>query len=124
MVGSIDETQDQRSVPKIWRSSFVEAIACFRSGDYRVTPRIPYVMPVSEESMVQIAEYIADYGDTLARLPDETWQRSVCLWTGSHWDVFIDLWTEEQGHSDMVLFARVFKEADGYEIYLESVYVP
>ena len=56
--------------------------------------------------------------------PDETWTTSVAQWTGSHWDVLVDLWTVESGRSDMVLHTCVAESAGGYQFKIHLVYVP
>ncbi|WP_423252184.1 DUF7668 domain-containing protein [Vibrio vulnificus] len=46
------------------------------------------------------------------------------MWMETHWDVLIDLWTETEGLSDLVLQAKVFESKDGYKYQIEMVYVP
>ncbi|HFQ4970525.1 TPA: hypothetical protein ACGUUK_004309, partial [Vibrio vulnificus] len=60
----------------------------------------------------------------LVALPEQTWDSSVCMWMETHWDVLIDLWTETEGLSDLVLQAKVFESKDGYKYQIEMVYVP
>jgi hypothetical protein len=55
----------------------------------------------------QIRRYLADYGCTLVELPEDTWQTSVSQWMETHWEVLVDLWTAEEGRSDLVLAGRV-----------------
>ena len=46
------------------------------------------------------------------------------MWYGTYWDAFVDLWTKEEGRSDLVLSARVTEVSDGISIKLHMVYVP
>jgi hypothetical protein len=106
------------------RPTFREIVESFRKGDFGLA-RVPAVEPVTPATQQQIKDYIADYGETLAELPEETWDGSVAQWMGAHWDVLVDLWTEESGESDLVLSARVFENPDGsYRIEVDSVHVP
>ncbi|MBC3881521.1 hypothetical protein H8K35_08525 [Undibacterium sp. LX40W] len=82
------------------------------------------VLEVSNETAAQIKGYIADYGCTLIELPPESWDTSVCIFMKSYWSVMIDLWTKEEGPSDLVLSAHVFEVENGYSIKIELVYVP
>jgi hypothetical protein len=108
-----------------WRPTFREIISAFVDGDYALARGVSSVAEVSAATARQIAEYIADYGETLAPLPDDTWTTSVAQWTGTdHWDVLVDLWTVESGASDLVLGARVFETDDGFRIEIGLVYVP
>lgn len=68
--------------------------------------------------------YVTDYGATLVELPDESWETSASQWMAGHWEVLVDLWTAEEGRSDLVLDARVFERGAGFEIELHLLYVP
>jgi hypothetical protein len=43
---------------------------------------------------------------------------------GDHWDALIDLWTEDEGRSDLVLQVDVSEAASGYRVDIRLVYVP
>ncbi len=116
------DESEQRPIPTHWRQTFREVVAAFVAADYRLR-EIPGVEPVSTETATQIQRYIRDYGATLTSLPDETWESSVCIWTGSHWDTLIDLWTQEEGRSDLVLHAHV-TDAPVFSVKVYLVYVP
>lgn len=106
------------------RPTLCKIVQAFRNGDFDLNG-VPTVAPVRPATRKQIQEYIADYGETLAGLPDETWDSSVAQWMGTHWDVLVDLWTEESGESDLALSVRVFENADGtYRVEVDSVHVP
>jgi hypothetical protein len=111
-------------VASAWRPTLCEIVKAFVRHDYALNQCIPSVAPVSAETAREIERYVADYGETLCELPDETWATSVAQWTGSHWDVLVDLWTVESGRSDMVLDARVFETNDGLSVEIHFVCVP
>jgi hypothetical protein len=111
-------------IPSAWRPILKTIVDAFVRHDYRLADGIPAVAPVSEETAAQIRHSIQDYGATLAALPDATWDTSVCIWTGDHWDALIDLWTQEEGSSDLVLQVHVFETAGGYGVTVHMVYVP
>lgn len=101
-----------------------EIVDAFVRLDYRLADGVPGVAPVSEETALQIREYIEEYGARLVALPEATWDTSVCIWMGNHWDALVDLWTEEEGSSDLVLQVRVAEVAGGYVLNVYMVYVP
>lgn len=68
--------------------------------------------------------YIADYGATLVELPDDSWRTSVAQWHRTHWEFLADLWTAEEGRSDLVLSGRAFETEGGYRFELHLIYVP
>lgn len=112
-------------VPTIWRPALSKIVEAFAKRDYQLNNGIPGVANVSTDTATQIREYIEEYGEELIKLPDETWQSSVCAWMGSHWEVLVDLWTEGEGRSDLVLHAQVTENNEGgYTISVHLVYVP
>lgn len=111
-------------VASAWRATLGDIVRAFVANDYALRRRPNSVAPVSSADADQIREYIADYGETLIELPDDTWNTSVSQWMGEHWDVFVDLWTVESGASDMVLSVRVFEVEVGFRVEVGLVYVP
>jgi hypothetical protein len=118
-----DETA-QHPVAGSWRPSLRKVVQAFVRGDYGLSASVLGVEDVSEETREQIREYIADYGATLVELPEKAWKTSVAQWMGTHWDVLVDLWTAEEGRSDLVLSCKVYESDQGYRIALYMVYVP
>lgn len=114
----------ERPIPTSWRPTFEAIVARYAAGDYALDQRIPNVEPVSPEIAAQVRDYVQDYGATLVPLPDATWDSSVCLWMGERWDAFVDLWTREEGRSDLVLHARVAETELGTSFMIHLVYVP
>lgn len=79
--------------------------------------------PVLPDDMRRISSNIQDYGGSLVPLPKASWETSVCLWLGGHWEVLIDLFTDTEGRSDLVMHVKV-AEQDGFLVSLHDVYVP
>lgn len=113
-------SEGQQPVPLAWRPALARAAAAFASGDFTLQ-RLTGVAPTSASTSSQIRNCLADYGATLAPLPETTWDTSVCIWSGSHWDVLVDLWTQEDGRSDLVMHAQV---AASGTVSVYAVYVP
>lgn len=78
-------------IPSAWRATLKNIVDAFARHDYLLAAGMPGVAPVSEDTATQIRDYIDDYGETLVRLPPQSWDTSVCIWTGEHWDALIDL---------------------------------
>ncbi|MCL7765496.1 hypothetical protein MPF19_18930 [Polaribacter sp. Z014] len=64
--------ENELPIPHIWRSSFKEIVKAFVKGDYSLSSEIKNVNSISDETTVQIKEYIEDYGEELIELPNET----------------------------------------------------
>ena len=61
----------------------------------------------------------------LVELTPETWETSVAMWRGEHrWEVLVDLRTESEGRSDLVLHAYVVHKGDDHQVEIYMVYVP
>jgi hypothetical protein len=104
----------EKSVPSTWRNTISGIVEAFKEGDFTLTRRIAGVRPVSEKDAAGIVHNILDHGAQLASLPDETWQTSVCRWWGTFWQVCVDLYTVEEGASDLILHLRVYEEDSIY----------
>jgi len=46
------------------------------------------------------------------------------MWCGTYSDALIDLWSKEEGRSDLVLRARITEVTDGISVKLHMVHVP
>jgi hypothetical protein len=99
-------------------------VDAFVRGDFALKKRIPLVAPVPPATARQMKKYVAEYGETLRALPDDTWSTSVAQWMGTRWEVLVDLWTVESGRSDMVLHVFVSEVKTGFRIEIHLVYVP
>ena len=115
------EPTEQQLVPEQWRQILTQVANAIASGNLDVLAGAPSVEPVSEASAAQIRGYVSGYPATLAPLPPESWDTSVCIFNGSEWEVLVDLWTFEEGRSDLVLHAFV---GQGNVVRVHAVYVP
>lgn len=114
----------QRFIPTAWRPVFVEIVAALAKGDVELKSCRSGVTLAASDTSSQARNYLQVYGATLVALPEESWQSSVCIWYTSHWDVLVDLWTKEEGRSDLVLKASVSEADPGINVQIQMVYVP
>lgn len=120
----LEDGDAQKPIPSVWRGTFSDIVDALKQEDYGLAQRIAGVRPISTECAISIASNIKSYGARLTSLPEETWQTSVCQWMGSYWDVLVDLYTIEEGASDLALAARVYQEDSAYVFEVQLVYVP
>ncbi|EDP69488.1 hypothetical protein FBALC1_05333 [Flavobacteriales bacterium ALC-1] len=116
--------EEELPIPHLWRPTFKTIVNAFVQKDYELSSGINNVNPVLENTAEQIKEYIKDYREVLIELPDETWNTSVYICYGNYWNVLIDLYTEGEGLSDLVLNAEVRKNNSEYLFDIKMVYVP
>jgi hypothetical protein len=120
----VKDGSSERPIPLAWRPTLRAIVEAFVSGDFALARGISGVAPVSAKTATQIRDYLADYGATLVTLPDQAWDTSVCIWYGDHWSALVDLWTLEEGGSDLVLQVRVVEAGTAFKTSVQLVYVP
>ncbi len=120
----LKDEDNQIPVPEVWRNTFTDIVEALKEGDFKLERGIKGVRPISEDDAARMASNIENYGCRLNSLPEETWQTSMCQWMRGYWDVLIDLFTIEEGASDLVLAARVYEEDSSYIFEIQSVHVP
>jgi hypothetical protein len=123
-IPAVKDEENERPIPTVWRPVIREIVNAFVRQDYHLKTRPPGVAPISDETAIQIKNYVQQYGETLVELSDETWETSVCVWTGSQWEALVDLWTLSEGRSDLVLSLDVSEGDSGFLFEIYMVYVP
>ena len=70
--------------------------------------------------------WVRDYPATVVSLPEDAWQfadaYTVCN-DASTWYVRLDLWTAEEGRSDLSLEAEVRETPEGLVVQVENIHV-
>lgn len=113
------------SVPDVWRPTFSALVDSLVERAPTVGEGLPEVEPVPDTVREQCLSAVGDYGDVdLVPLPQKAWETSVAAWQGDHWLCLIDLWTRQEGRSDLVLQAEVREHASGFHFTVNMVYVP
>lgn len=78
-------------------------------------------------SAADIAQVIAEYGRQLVPPPVDSDPRSVVELEGfdpARWSVYVDLWTSEEGRSDLTLeLTIVDSNRDVYDIQIDNLHV-
>lgn len=111
-------------VPTIWRETLIQIVEAFKTNDLISINHIKGVQNIELEYLQEIAENITNYGETLVSLPDETWKSSQAYWKGFCWYIILDLFTEIEGRSDLILSMRVFETDGVFEYSIQNIYVP
>lgn len=122
-IEAVKDESAQHPIPAEWRVT-IAAIVHDLIVDSSGVISIPNVCPLSSEQRVRIADNIGEYGARPVDLPEQSWDTSVCQWMRGYWDALIDLFTEEEGRSDLVLSLRVTEGEGGYLFEVMSVHVP
>ncbi|CAN7716334.1 hypothetical protein LJR039_006021 [Pseudorhodoferax sp. LjRoot39] len=124
VIFAIKDEKNQRPIPTEWRGPFKKMVDLIRVNRFEEFPLIEGVSPVPFEISSAITKNIKNYGVALAELPEESWLTSACQWMEGYWDAMIDLFSIEEGASDLVLSVRVYENNKSYSYHLQSVHVP
>lgn len=111
-------------LPSVWRETLIKIIEAFKNNDLASINQIQGVQNIELEHLQEIAENITDYGEKLVSLPDETWNSSQAYWMGFCWDIILNLFTESEGRSDLILSIRIFETDGVFEYLIQDMYVP
>lgn len=111
-------------VPSAWRETLIKIIEAFKNNDLESFNNIDGIKKLNLDAIQEIAFNIIDYGETLISLPDETWNTSECSWVGVCWNVIVDLFTEKEGRSDLILSVKVFEKDGSFEFSVQDIFVP
>lgn len=96
-------------VAEFVRGQFSSLIAGVRLSDVKVSDLI--------------AQNVRAYGDQLTTLTDEAWDSSRYRWMDGYWQVLLDLSTDRENVSDLVLHARI-RDEPALHIIVDGVWVP
>ncbi len=120
----IKDPLGEHLVPSAWRKALETAVDAIAAGDFGAVSKIDGFVPIAMEDVAAIKEIVADYGSGLVCLPQSSWDTSVCSWQGSYWQLLVDLSTEDESPSDLVMFVRATEISDYYGFEITSVHVP
>ena len=121
---AVKDLDAAHAIASAWRPTLRDVVRCIAQGDYALERGVRGVAPVAMATAEQMRDYLVEYGATLVEVPDATWQTSVAQWMGTHWEFLVDLWTAEEGRSDLVLAGDVIETSAGPLLTLRGLYVP
>ena len=124
VIPTLKDEHNQCPIPTAWRRPFADIVEGLKEGDFDLVRRLQGVRPISEKDAIRIEDNIKRYGAQLTSLPEETWQTSACQWMIGYWDALVDLYTVEEGASDLALVVRVYEEGPAFSFEILSVHVP
>jgi hypothetical protein len=114
------------AIPERFRPVLADVVARIAAKDYAGLKRDGIdPTPIDVDLALWVHEY-GDHGVTLIPLPDGAWEYAEALpidGTPDAWAVLIDLWTEEEGRSDLSLEVTVTESPDGISVVIHSLHV-
>ena len=113
-------------IPDRWRPGLSGIVHRLVIGDYAGLASDGILDFTSDPLDTSIGRWIEEYPATLVELPDEAWLTSECGPAAGEenlWWVIVDLWTAEEGRSDLCMEATVYDDGAGIVIKLHDVSV-
>lgn len=114
----------EQAIPLRWRPIIIGIIEDIRNRNLRSRDVSGHSVDIDPDEIEHIYHNVDHYGDMLVRLPEDTWKTSVCRWMGNYWHLLIDLFTAEEGLSDLVLFMDVCEYESSTSFKIRSLHVP
>ena len=114
----------EQEIPIEWRPIIVQIVEDIRNRHLGHRNTLGHGVSIDSSETDLIYQNVSHYGDELISLPEHTWQTSVCRWMGSYWHLLIDLFTAEEGLSDLVLFLDVYEQEGSTSFKVRSLHVP
>lgn len=114
----------EQPIPSEWREVLALIVEDIRRRGLKSKMVRGFECEVDSKDVNFIYENVDAYGDTLTPLPDDAWRTSICRWMGRYWQLLIDLFTDEEGQSDLVLFVDAYENGNSYRFQVRSVHVP
>lgn len=111
-------------IPENWREKIVDIVEVFKNRNLEKLNEIEDIEYVELEHAHDMLSNLDSCDVTLVSLPNETWESSSCMCFGDGWQVFIDLYTKEEGRSDFILTLVVMKNGANLIFTLDNIYVP
>lgn len=124
VVDPVKDGESERPIPHAWRDALTSIVRALAGGDYSLASMPDRFIKPTPQEAARIQAAISDYGATIIELPAESWDTSVCIWYDSEWDALVDLWSIEEGRSDLVLHAKIKEKDQDYSYEIHLVHVP
>ena len=118
------DSEKQSLILTAWRGALTTIVNSIARGECEKSAEIPGLRPISDSKCREIYKNVEDYGVRLVELPEATWNTSACQWMEGYWEVLVDLFSEEEGASDLALNVRVYEAGLDYSFEVRSIYVP
>jgi len=121
---AVKDEESAHPIAGSWRPVFRAVVKAFSEDDFELSRGVAGVAPVDPGIASQNRAYVRNYGELLVDLPEDTWATSCAQWMGQHWDVLVDLYTEGEGASDLVLTGQMNELNGKPQFSVGLIYVP
>jgi hypothetical protein len=113
------------AVPERFRGVLGDVVRRVAEGDYVGLKRDGIDPYPDADLSLWIREY-GERGATVVRLPEEAWEHAEAYpadGVPGTWSVVVDLWTAEEGRSDLSMEATVREVGDRVEVTIDGIHV-
>lgn len=120
----IKNREAELPIPSKWRSTIAKIVDALVAEDYVLRSVVPNSELRSSDVASQMRSYIEDYGEKLIPLSEKCWDSSVYIWQGKDWLALVDLSTDKEEVSDLVMQLSISELEADFKFTVEMVYVP
>jgi len=119
----LKDTEQHISVPQEWRSTFTAIVQAFVEGNYKLINVDDSIQHLGAADAQYIRDYLHGQKCRLISLPESTWEHSVYQWYQGFWDVWLNLYTVEEGRSDLFLLTRVYEVKNSFKFSVQLIFI-
>jgi hypothetical protein len=112
-------------VPARFRPALAAVVERLAAGDYQGLKR-DGIHPYPNADLCLWIRNYGLTGATIVPLPEEAWASAEAIpITGEpgHWGIVLDLWTQEEGKSDLSMEATIVESPDGISVVINDLHV-
>lgn len=114
----------EQAIPTAWRPVLSEIVDKIRNRSLRSGEILGFKCNIEPQVIDSIYYNVDSYDDLLVKLPEDAWRSSICRWMGGYWHLLVDLFTDIEGASDLVLFVNVYETEALCRFEVQSLHVP
>jgi hypothetical protein len=115
----------EEAVPERFRPVIAAVVAGIAAGEFERIQRDGFIRSPAPDN--DFAMWVREYPATLVPLPDEAWAAEyanvVPLEDGTGWSVALDLWSREEGRSDLTLEGTLHDTERGPRLLIDNIHV-
>ncbi len=110
------------AVPSKWRQALRDAVHQLIVGNYQALCRDGRAGRLTAD---ELHDAVTGYPATLVEIPDEAFElpEPIEYSDGSGWSLDLDLWTAEEGRSDLTLSVSIQERPEGIRLLIENLHV-
>ena len=120
----VKDEENELPIPVVWRDTILALGQCLNVRDFRFETAPENVDRLSADCAETSRYQINSYGCAKVKISDQSWDSSIYIFTGNHWELLVDLIDTNGNSTDLVLPIQVEESETGYVFKPGFIFVP